>query len=554
MRNFFRRKSSGEASHSAEVRRRFSMPLHEEIEVLHRMNRPDMVAQRSLEILPTLSTVHENGVSDVASVALSETETLAYSRRQRMDLQDTFDENFTGYLPFVLRQLRRQHEQSMGEGEEEADARITTSDLIMKDDSDFDDDKTIASGLDDYQRHIMRRKTSKYNYKRLLVVASEFIRSNTYVFPDLESFRVFRYLRSNNKRLRKNSMIVYEPNGNIKRIPRRASVSEHEGLPDVDDGVVDMRQHIIPLEYKLKGSGLPLFKILVPYMSSFRKKVPYMVFRRYREIPAPPSLFLKQENEDDEKFESYEFCTIHMKTFQQYKRYVLQFTPENAPPFKVFVFQNNYRPFTDFKYKDTRFRVIGSSLVTAYLMNYNPDLKLIVIDEDQPALCDNLVNKKSGLDRRGSRSGARDDTLPPEEMANPVPEESNRILKEDEGGFLHAVKRNFIPNNMPPFGRFLDSCVYPIELLLFPKKYSEVGKIELYQALENNAHPDMSSTLSVDLDQLVLTTVLLTLRETSLRTTNRYSNGSLVSRIGSLGAAPGFGPTAGMGFPYTASM
>lgn len=550
MRQFFRRKSSSDSTRTGNASRSLSVTSLPEIEVLHSANRHRSSAPPwQDDLLPTTTGLINDQGSDAESVALSETETLAYSKQQRMDLQPTFDENFTAYLPFVLRRLRREHAQST-----ENDAAYAAEQLARQEyASDLDDDKTVASLSDLPHVHIMRRETLQYNYKRLLVVASELIRSTTYVFPDSESFKVFRYLRSNNKKLRKNSMIVYEPDGVIKRIKGRNSVTELERAPEVGDGVVDMRHHVVPLEYKLKGTGLPLLKITVPYMSSFRKKVPYMVFKRYKEIPAPPLLLLK-EAEDDEKFETYEYCDVHMKSFQQYKRYVLHFTPENEEPFKIYAFQNNYRPFTDFIYKNTRFRVVGSSLVTAYLMNYNPELKLIVIDDDQPSLCDDLVNKKSELSRRGSRAKEDSQILAPEELSNPVPRDDNRILREDEGGFLNVSKKNYIPNNMPPFGRFLDSCVYPVEQLILPKKYSEVGKLELYQALEGTNYTDMSSTLSVDPDQLVLTTILLMLRETSLRTTNRYSNGSLVSRMGSIGAAPGIGVSAGMGFSYTASM
>lgn len=540
MRQFFRRKSSSDTSRAPN--RRLSAALLLEIEVLHLSQRPTW----DEDILPT-ATGRNDENADAESVALSETETLAYTKQQRMDLQDTFNDNYTAYLPFVLRRLRREHAASVDQEASYAAEQMARAQYA----SDLDDEKTVALGQDTEQ-YIMQRETSRYNYKRLLVVALELIRSTTYVFPDAESFKIFRYLRANNKKLRKNSMIVYEPNGVIKRIKGRGSVSELDKPTEPVDGVVDQRHHVVPLEYKLKGSGLPLFKITVPYMSSFRKKVPYMVFKRYKEVPAPPPLLLK-EAEDDEKFEMYEYCDVHMKTFQQYKRYTLHFTPADAAEFKVVAFQNNYRPFTDFVYKGTRFRVVGSSLVTAYLMNYNPELKLIVIDDDQPALCDNLVNKKLSSSRRGNRAKL-ELPRPAEELVNPVPRSDNKILLEDEGGFMQVGKKNYIPNNMPPFGRFLDSCVYPIEQLLLPKKYSEVGKMELYQALEGTNHADMSSTLLVDVDQLVLTTVLLTLRETSLRTTNRYSNNSLVSRMGTLGAAPGLGISAGIGYLYTASM
>lgn len=548
MRNFFRRKSTaGESSPPTQMRRRLSLPSHQEIEVLHSMNPPhNSQAPISEDILPTASITPQHLNNE--SVALSETETLAYSKQQRMELQETFDDNYVAYLPFVLRRLRQEHEAMTG------GADGFSQHYLHPESSDSDDERTVASVVDE-RTVIMGRDTDQYNYKRQMVVVSEFIKNATYVFPDPESFRTFRYLRSNNRKLRKNSLIVYESDGKIKRILGRASVPDLSEQYVDGDKIIDTRQHLIPLEYKLKGCGLPLFKILVPYMSSFRKKVPYMVFKRYKEVPAAPSL--RPDSEDDEKFESYDFCTIHMKVFQQYKRYLLHFTPENGPSFKVIAFQNNFRPFTDFNYKDTRFRVVGSSLVTAYLMNYVPELKLIVIDKSQTSLCDGIVNKVSNL-RRSSHANhapAPDaGVTAPEDLDNPVPNENNLVLKEDGGGFIHQIRKNYIPSDMPPFGRFLDSCAYPIELLILPKKYSEVGKIDLYQPLSENTHPDMTSTLSVSLDQMVLSTVLLMLRETALRTTARHSKSSLVSRVGTFGAATGMGTGAGMGYGLTTAL
>lgn len=548
MRNFFRRKSTSGEPARPQVARRYSLPTHQEIEVLHWRNTPNGQNPISAQLLPTASVRLEDSGPDDESVALSETETLAYSKQQRMELQDTFDDNYVAYLPYVLRRLRHEHELGAAEFGGGEGARNGIS-LQLFSESDSDDEKTVAS-ISDERARIMRRDTAQYNYKRLMVVVSEFIKNTTYVFPDRDSFRTFKYLRTNKKKLRKNSFIVYESDGKIKRILGKNSVADISQESVMSDNIVDMRHHLIPLEYKLKGSGLPLFKIVVPYMSSFRKKVPYMVFRRYKEVPGPPST--RPDTEED-KFETYDFCSVHLKAFQKYKRYVLHFTPENAAPFKVLAFQNNFRPFTDFNYKDTRFRVVGSSLVTAYLMNYIPELKLIVMDRDQVSLCDSIVNKRLHLARGIGATHARASVDPtaPEDLDNPVPHEDNAVLKEDDVGFIHSIKRNYIPNDMPPFGRFLDSVAYPIELLLLPRRYSEAGKIDVYQPLSENSHSDMTSTLSVSLDQMVLSTVLLVLRETALRTTNRSANNSLLNRMGTVGVGPGHGPMAGMTFSTT---
>lgn len=525
MKRIFRRKSrsslvSGPVS-TRQYERRFSVPSQQEAEVLYyNSEQPPLEPGESYddtEISPTNS--------DAVSVALSEADTLAVSKKHRLQLQETYDDNFVSYLPFVLRRMRIEHRRQ---------------DDAVAVESDSDDEKTMIS-MAESPYSIMRKPTAVYSTKRVLVIASEFIKNNTFVFANAEAFSVFKQLRSNRK-LRKNSIFSYDERGNIKRLG---------GEPDSAE-TIDARRHIVPLDYKLRGEGLPLFKILVPYMSSFRKKVPYMVFRRYHEIPTAPV-----EDEGD-LFETYDFCTIYLKHFQKYKRYTMHFAPANCAPFKVLVFQNNFRPFLDFEYNHTRFRVVGTSLASAYLMNYNPELKLLVIDASQPALCDNIINKQPGFDLRGRpRNENSEECEDPTDLSNPVPKPSNPLLVEDDGGFIRLARSNYIPNEMPPFGRFLDSAVYSGEMHLLPKRYTELGRIELYQDLLQDSTTNLSTTFSVDVDTLVLTTILLTLRETSLRNTSRHSNSaSFVGRVGtfgtlgSLSGGPSLGMESNMGYPF----
>lgn len=49
-----------------------------------------------------------------------------------------------------------------------------------------------------------------------------------------------------------------------------------------------------------------------------------------------------------------------------------------------------------------------------------------------------------------------------------------------------------------------------------PKKFSDTGKIEIYQD-NSNCTEDANSTLSIDLDSLVINCILLTLRESNIR-------------------------------------
>lgn len=490
------------------------------------------------------STDDPRDAASVYSAALSESDTLALTDCQRMSLQPSYQENFTTYVPYLLRRLRlaRQLPQSH-------EHPIESSDPLHL--PDLDDDRTVCgtSMLDGHVGHvvpIMRRRISSYRYKRSLVIASEFIKNTTYVFPDEESFELFRYLRANGKKLRKSLLALLDPQ-DIARLRRRrhSSYGENSGALNRDasparDVVVTRdesspRNHIIPVEFMNKGSGLPLFKVVVPYMSIFRRKTPYMIFRRYIEHPSQCSA---EQSADEDHFETYDFCTVHVRTFQNYKRYTFTFMPENGDLFKVLAFQNNYRPFTDFRYKDTRFRVFGTSITMAYLLNYNPEIKLFILDEDQPSLVDNLINKDSLGDLftklTKSKRVVQSEELAaqPEDYPNPVPHPRNPIITESTDFLSSSQHRGYIPNEMPPFGRFADSCLYARKVLLLPKRYSDAGKIDLYQDPSEIMTQDFSSTFSVDTDSLVLTTVLMALRETNLRTTMRNPSQAHSSRVG----------------------
>mmetsp|Transcript_5668 Transcript_5668/g.6719 ORF Transcript_5668/g.6719 Transcript_5668/m.6719 type:complete len:87 (-) Transcript_5668:1244-1504(-) len=70
---------------------------------------------------------------------------------------------------------------------------------------------------------------------------------------------------------------------------------------------------------------------------------------------------------------------------------------------------------------------------------------------------------------------------------------------------------------MPPFGLFKDSMAYDDDSVTFiPKKFSNAGRIEIYQD-NSNLTEDVNSTLSIDLDSLVINCILLTLRESNIR-------------------------------------
>lgn len=444
---------------------------------------------------------NETDSEDAYLVALSDSDTLAAPRRHRLQLQETFDDNFTGYLPFVLRRRRARHQ--------EPELPIS-------------DDETISAQVPT----ILGQPTNVFNMKRSLVVAREFIKLTSYVFPDEALFTKFKQLR---KKRDQKGAIVYDQEGNILKVGSPSEVPVGSTL--------DTRLHIIPVDLKLRGEGLPLFKVIIPYMLQIRKKVPFMIIRRYREVPLPPKACDKED--EDKNYELYVFCTVHVKNFTGFKRFIFHFTPLSHPHFKLLVFQLNFSPFADFCYKSTRFRVSGTSLTNPYLMTYNPELKLYVLDPQQPHLCDDIVDKLGGLGEGHGDAGVAD----PTDLPNPVPAPTSPTLK-----YLHCVYTGFdsspcMPTNLPPFGRFLDSCAYNDDGPLFPKKYNNIGTVELYQdCVGVDVAAPTSTTGSVDFDTHVICAVLLALQETRVRNTTRYPLTRIGGRIGALPARPGMAP------------
>ncbi|KAK6465003.1 hypothetical protein DFJ63DRAFT_310106 [Scheffersomyces coipomensis] len=539
---------------------------------------------------------------DNESVALSETDTLYYDKRHRLELQETYNDNFTLYLPFIIRQMRIESQrlntaihQSLHteydttdsttrsstphESDNSAQNRYHTNPLYDLDDLDDDlptiIDESITVDPSVANNLILNKSTSKFNLKRDVIVVTEFMKNNTYVFTSNASFELFKSLRSNIKKDRKNSVIVYDKGGSIRRLSNVKredfNTNDRTSISANKEYIIDDRQHIVPLNYKVKGLGLPLFKIQVPYMSTFKKNAPFMIFKKYREIPTQPlkqdyengrssssSKHADKEKDESDNYESYNFCTIYSKFFQRVRRFIFHFKYINkhnqVEEFKVIMFLNNYKPYADFNYRNTRFRIIGPAIPSGYIMNYNPHLRLLIIDDDKPSLCDNLINKKPGFEiskmikRSSSNGSTNEDSVDTNDIVvigsttytNAYPNPNSALMQDSP--FLNTgveQKHSYISDKLPPFGAFKDALLYlrePSNIL--PKKYSEAGKIQVYQ--DNSAirdHDNLDSTLSFDVDSMVLTCVLCTLREVSIRNSNKAPNSNL-GVVGRFGAFP----------------
>lgn len=576
--------------------RRFSMPEHASVDdslsidtPRDDLNDPFRDTGFEYEDIPRNRTIlrDEYDISPTGSLPLSEGETLNEDKRERMELQETYNENFDGYLPFLLRRLRVR---ALTQQEEMIAGDENPVEFVDNDDQPTVLDQPIGDVYNDgTTTTVMNNNTSNYNLKRQYIIVNEFMRHNTYIFPSEESFNLFKQLRSNNKKHRKSSTTTYDTDGSLRIIRNKGKPQEDSRNHPVDgkNHTVDSRNHIIPVHYKARGLGLPLFKVLVPYMSNFKKSAPFIVFHKYKEVPSPPRI--NNSGDDvEEEFETYPFCTVYIKRFQAVKRYTFEFRLDHDPEkpsslsktqtspyiFKLLVFQHSFKPFSDFIYKDTRFRVLGTPILSAYAMNYNPTLKLLIIDNDQKSLCDKIINKKPGFEisslikskKEKLKAKHQKDQLDkelinvhPRDYPNPYPSDDCGLFRDNYYQYFNGTGyvdfKDYIPNNMPPFGSFKDAFVYKNDLNIIPKRYSDTGKVEIYQDNSQNllnSGPsniaetgvwtssgedqdtyNINSTKSVDTDNLILNCVMLTLRESSIRATARPSNSSMVlnSRI-----------------------
>ncbi|KAK6895531.1 hypothetical protein K6H09_001441 [Candida tropicalis] len=557
----FKKLRSNSTSHSktttdnnrAAISRRYSSPNPVNFEILHVGNRRVRTNNNTNgtnddddddDDMSPLATTQSN-----KSATLSEAETLYIDRQQRLELQESYIDNFTMYLPFVIRQMRllesrryydTEHPSHNSNSNSESSSTSNgnhnesePSHIIVPIDDSFDDTSTIFEEthipMEAYAAthfKILDKSLTDFTIKRSFIMVNGMLKHNMYIFSSEESFELFKSLRSNIKRERKNSIVVYDQHGSIKRT---SSATKREDLNYDDDIIIDDRPHIVPLDSKLKGLGLPLFKVMIPYLSSFRKNTPLIIFKKYKEVPSAPDPNIQDEME----FETFNFCLVYSKYFQPYRRFIFEFHPPNKPSFKIVMFQSNFRPFADFSYKNTRFRVVGPSIISGVVQHYNPHMRLLVIDEDMPSLVDDIVNKKSSsgfMKRKSNVPCVSFDMNDPDTYLNPIPNNSfANVISSSQ-----LPQPSFISNDLPPFGSFKDSILYQNSQLL-PKKYNEVGKIQIYQDKNSAQGRNLDSTLSVDIDSLVLLCIMSTLREVSIRNSGRTNAPGSIGFPGALG-------------------
>lgn len=230
--------------------------------------------------------------------------------------------------------------------------------------------------------------------------------------------------------------------------------------------------------YKL-GQAVPWLRISAPYLSQIRPTTPFATFK-----------LVDTNGKDGDTY-----CTLYTKQLDRVRRLSFRFTPKDGGEFTVVVFVNHFRPFADFTYKNTRFRIVGTPVALGYILGHKLRFKLTVLDDNMPSICDDTIVKQEGLFER---------------LENRVPNPNNPLMQED---VYHTYSANsggqlFVSESMPPFGAVSQVNGAALQL----KRVAVESTFETYQAGDDNSVND------IDADNQVLNTVLLGMREVTVRT------------------------------------
>lgn len=500
--------------------------------------------------LSSASRASDEGDGDSSSFASLNTDSICATIIKKLELQNTFLDNFSRRSAFVVNQMkwvedrersleqrRRDNQSSIGSLSSLEEFNNTKDDTITIEESGkFNASQNPEEQYVFDQKRIMNKELASFNYKRLLLSVDRTLKQDTLIFPSADSFELFKELREDSKKKRKDLS---------------TNINNNSLSNGTTTEVSDARTHIIPMSYKTEGQGLPLLRMQSPKLSSFRKDSPQLIFRKFKENPIPP-----QNTNDDTDFETFDYCFVYLKSFSNYHRFIFEFLPHTSSCFKIVMFQASFKPFADFTYKGTRFRVIGTSASNGFHNRYNQQMKLLVIDDDKASLCDDIFNEKpksgkSGFlrfkksNQEGSSENVDFDINDATTYINPIPNNQKfvEVLK------LCCTNRlSFIPKNLLPFGSLKEGATFKSQLGLKPKKYNDLGSIELYQDLLSTfpslaqattaaAPPPyvdypveesfLNSTLSVDVDTLVLAVMFNTLREVVAKNSGKNSRVSL---------------------------
>ncbi|KAG5419125.1 hypothetical protein I9W82_002892 [Candida metapsilosis] len=491
------------------------------------------------EFSSNTTALDSGGIDDAAFASLN-TDSICAAIVRRLGLKSTFLDNLSNPSAYVIEKMRmvEEREASLDNRRKE---NAESSNSNEQNTGPFNKGQVSTEGHS-ISNNIMNKQLAAFDFKRSLLSVDRTLKQDTLIFPSAESYELFKQLTKEKTNDTMDADMAVESTGG----PAEKSNDGH---------------HIIPVTFKTTGQGLPLLRMQSPLGSSLRKNGPQLIFRKYKEDTTLPSYA-----SDDTDFETFDYCFVYLKSFANYQRFIFDFFPNTSASFKVVMFQASFKPFADFTYKGTRFRVIGTSAANGFHNRFNQQMKLLVIDDDKPSLCDEIVNEKvkSRSFFRFKKSSQEDthvefDIDDAATYNNPIPktEKFVEVLK-----LCCAHRLAFIPKNLSPFGGLKEAAIRQPKSGPIPKRSKDLGTTEIYQDLESmleNARAKTTtteqlstdtevesfsnSTLSVDEDTTVLTVIFNTLREVVVKTSGKNAKASLVAPKGgaNLGYYQSFG-------------
>lgn len=438
----------------------------------------------------------DDELESVISTPLSESNTLYNTNKERLQLQETFSQNFDFYLPFLLRRLREEN-------------RIYRHPELLS------SQETVASTKDKYS--VFDKPTVNFNQKREFAIVNELFRNFTLVFPSMDSFTLFR----NFKNLKKEEANYRAPSFHARGLALPVMKMESHSYIKLEDGA-DLTF------YRFENDLSRTLKFCAVHIKS------YTNLRRYTFTFTPLGrrtfkIILFQHN----------FKPIADFNYRNTRFRVFGGSLVNlgiAPNFKLLIIDKEKPSLCDKLVEKKLFTFLlivkgkRRSSSTSITSTSRRSSQLTITEQTK-------VNSTLKGDEDECAVDDEEETdADPFALINPYPEDSNPLLKLNHQQYI-AGYGSYISNDLPPFAAFQDAICYKSEYSIFPKKFKEQGKFECYQDLTTfNSQTDINSINSIDTDTLVLACIHLALRDVvNKRNSKISSNMEMVNRYNYIG-------------------
>lgn len=443
-----------------------------------------------------------------------------------------------------LRNTRRSR--SMGGGDNNNNNEDYEND---SDDTAASIDSLLISGFKIFGKNI-----DQYNAKRTMPIVSLTLKAGQLLFPSQQSVdhykksHKWRLTRSMERSASSSSGSNYHQNFHQQSNGRpelRSSISEESVTTSNDSSAIidddDEEGDEMNVEYE-EDSDLPLFYMFSPPLLLFRKNCPYLVISKYfnaselrqrlRQRRRKSMMTPQQQVNDSEEPSKYVFCKAYDKYLKAgIKRFILEFFPNPDKPeesFKVVMFTHRSKPYTDALYKGTKLRFVGTSVCTSVFRS--SAIQLMIMNEPNAiSLMDNMT---------------ADDKPDP---ANPLLKEETTMTDMSGGAINYKLYGN---STLPPMAKFTDN-----NYDLLPKKFNKLGFMYCYELINlqnrDEVYGDYHNVKQVKFDTMVITCMLLVLREQESKKNPRNFNSQLARGVPYYGNTGTAGLYGSYGTPYS---